>query len=51
MYISLFYLGSKESKDAHMNIYRNVQYSTLIGSKESKDETHINIYSMYSTVH
>ena len=32
-----YVIGSKESKDAHMNIYRNVQYSTLIGSKESKE--------------
>ena len=22
-------IGSKESKDAHINIYKNVQYSTL----------------------
>ena len=46
-----YVIGSKESKDAHMNIYRNVQYSTLIGSKESKD-AHMNIYRnvQYSTL-
>ena len=55
MYITIYNkvhaIGSKESKDAHSEVYYNIQYSTFNRVKESKD-AHFDVYYsiQYSTL-